>query len=432
MSTVVACSTPFGFSGIAIVRLTGSKAHKSVVSFIKNPPKKIRHNSPSVFKLIDTDGKIYDEAVINFMCAPKTYTGEDMVEINLHGNPTIVQKTVELACLYGASIAEGGDFTKRSFLSGKIDISQAESVASLINSKSLDGAKLSYKNLGGDLFKKVSRIKKDIVSVIGSIEFNLDISEENLQPTLFSDSIKSVSGCIDTLNSAVKNAKSVDILTSGAKVVIGGPVNAGKSTLFNTLLEKEKAIVSHIKGTTRDVIENTLNIDGIPVVLMDTAGLRKTKNIIEKIGVSKSKNEINDADLVLYLGEPGSVEKEKSGRVIYIFNKNDIKTSDKKYDVSISALKKNNIKLLKKLISERLSTNINTSNFIITSQRQLLCFKSAVNHLLKAKKILKTSSDLELAVEDLNASLSSLDLITEKTTRDDILNTVFSSFCVGK
>ena len=431
MSTIVACSTPFGSSGIAVVRLSGDNSH-SIVSSLIGFSKKKKHNSPKLYTLLDSDGSAFDEAVINFLFGPNTYTGEDLVEINLHGNPIIIQKTISLCCFLGAEIARGGEFTRRAYMNNKLDVSQAEAVASLISSKSLLGAKLSYKNLSGSLLENILSIKDRVISVIGRLEFNLDISEEDLQPNLIKNSIKEVGSVIKKVSSAINSFKSVNILTSGASVVIAGPTNAGKSTLFNTLLEKERAIVSDIAGTTRDVIENTINIDGIPFILKDTAGIRKTKGSVEKMGIKKSAEEILSADLVLYLGAPGSVLSSENNNVIYVFNKKDILGEKQNYDISISALKGTNISKLKKLILSRVSSDFSDSSFIITSERQSLCLEKSLQSLSFAKKSLKNSTELELIVEDLNSSLSFLDEITNKTTKDDILDSVFSSFCVGK
>ena len=430
MNTVIACSTPFGSSGIAIVRLSGKDSHKIISSLLKSPIKIKKHNTPTLCGLVDVDGLVFDEAVINFLFGPNTYTGEDLVEINLHGNPVIIQKTIDLCCSFGAEIAAGGEFTKRAYINNKLDMSQAESVASLISSKSILGAKLSYKNLKGSLLKNILFVKNKIISSVGQIEFNLDISEEDLQPNLVSENLAAVGVCIKKLSSAVENFSSVNVLTSGANVVIAGPTNAGKSTLFNALLKKDRAIVSEIPGTTRDVLENILNIKGVPFILKDTAGIRKTKGRIEKIGVKKSAEEIAGADLVLYLASPGSVLVSENNNVVYIFNKNDIKRGGLDYDISISALKNENISALKKLILKKVSSDFSDVGFIITSQRQFLCLEKSIKYLKKAQKSLAGSPELELVVEDLNFALSFLGEITNKTTRDDVLDSILSSFCV--
>jgi tRNA modification GTPase len=337
-----------------------------------------------------------------------------------------------LCCSFGAEIAPGGEFTKRAYMNDKLDMSQAEAVASLISSKSILGAKLSYKNLRGSLLENILSIKNKIITTVGQIEFNLDISEEDLQPNLISNSVLVLGECIESLSSAIKSFKAVNVLTSGASVVIAGPTNAGKSTLFNALLKKDRAIVSEIAGTTRDVLENTINIEGIPFVLKDTAGIRKTKNSIEKIGVEKSNEEILSADLVIYLGEPGSVLSSENDTVVYVFNKKDIRVGGGGYDISISALKNENISALKKIVLKKISSDFSDVGFIVTSQRQVSCLEKTTQHLLIAKKSLQNSPHLELVVEDLNFSLSFLDQITKKTTKDDVLDSVFSSFCVGK
>ena len=431
MSTIVACSTPFGSSGIAVVRLSGGGSH-DIVSSLASCSKEKKHNSPKLYTLLDSDGSAFDGAVINFLFGPNTYTGEDLVEISLHGNPVIIQKTISLCCSLGAEIASGGEFTRRAYMNNKIDVSQAEAVASLISSKSLLGAKLSYKNLSGSLLKNILFIKDKIISVVGQLEFNLDISEEDLQPNLIKNSIKELDLVIKKISSAADSFKSVNILTGGASVVIAGPTNAGKSTLFNTLLEKERALVSRVAGTTRDVIEKTINIGGVPFVLKDTAGIRKTRGSVEKMGIKKSNEEILSADLVLYLGKPGSVLSSKNKNVIYVLNKQDILGEKDGYDICISALKGTNISKLKKTILKRVSSGFSDSEFIITSERQLICLEKSLGFLSVAKKSLKKSPELELVVEDLNSSLNFLDKITNKTTKDDVLDSIFSSFCVGK
>tara|TARA_X000000368_G_scaffold222081_1_gene175325 strand:- start:7955 stop:9250 length:1296 start_codon:yes stop_codon:yes gene_type:complete len=431
MSTIVACSTPFGSSGIAVVRLSGGGSH-DIVSSLASCSKEKKHNSPKLYTLLDSDGSAFDGAVINFLFGPNTYTGEDLVEISLHGNPVIIQKTISLCCSLGAEIASGGEFTRRAYMNNKIDVSQAEAVASLISSKSLLGAKLSYKNLSGSLLKNILFIKDKIISVVGQLEFNLDISEEDLQPNLIKNSIKELDLVIKKISSAADSFKSVNILTGGASVVIAGPTNAGKSTLFNALLEKERALVSRVAGTTRDVIEKTINIGGVPFVLKDTAGIRKTRGSVEKMGIKKSNEEILSADLVLYLGKPGSVLSSKNKNVIYVLNKQDILGEKDGYDICISALKGTNISKLKKIILKRVSSGFSDSEFIITSERQLICLEKSLGFLSVAKKSLKKSPELELVVEDLNSSLNFLDKITNKTTKDDVLDSIFSSFCVGK
>jgi len=428
VDTVVACSTPFGSSALSVVRVSGPKT-KSFILSLQKKPKKIKHNSPFLASFFDEDGAVFDEGIINVFLGPSSYTGEDLAEISCHGNPIIVDRLISLACAFGCRLAEPGEFTKRAYLNDKVDISQAEAVASLISSRSLDGTKLTYKNLGGELSAKVSSIKKEIISVVGELEFNLDISEEDLQPNLFKACSQKILLLKDGLDLALKGYKKTNLLNLGANVVIAGPTNAGKSTLFNLLLEEERAIISKTPGTTRDVLQDTINIEGMPIVLKDTAGIRKTKNKIERAGINKTEKEMAAADLVLFFGKKQKTENN----YIYIFNKADIKAPPSSgYDIKISALKGKNIKKLKKLIIKRLSKEATTPSLVLTSKRQAENIFLSKKSLEKALEGLFLETSLELVVEDLNSSIVSLDKITEKTTKEDILSSIFSSFCVGK
>ena len=431
MDTVVACSTPFGSSALSVVRVSGPKT-KGFINSLQKKTKKIKHNSPFLSSFLDKDGAIFDEGIINVFFGPNSYTGEDLAEISCHGNPIIVDQLISLACDFGCRTADPGEFTKRAYLNGKIDIAQAESVASLISSRSLDGAKTTYKNLGGKLSANISSSKESLISVVGEIEFNLDISEESLQPNLFKKSAKKILLLKNKMDSALSGFKKTNILNVGANVVIAGPTNAGKSTLFNLFLEEERAIISKTPGTTRDVLQDTINLGGIPVVLKDTAGIRKTKNKIERAGINKTQKELLSADLVLFLGKKPK-EKDVAENCIYVFNKSDIKTpSSGVYDVKISALKGKNINSLKKLIIKKLSKKVSVSSFILTSKRQVENIKLSKKHMEKALKGLSEETSLELVVEDLNSSIFYLDKITKKTTKEDVLSSIFSSFCVGK
>jgi len=399
---------------------------------LQKKEKNFKHNTPFLSPLLDEDLSVFDEALINVFFGPSSYTGEDLAEISSHGNPIIIEKIISLSCLYGCRVAEPGEFTKRAYLNNKMDLSQAEAVSSLIASKSLAGTKLSYKNLGGELADQILSIKNNIISTIGEFEFNLDISEEDLQPNLIKNSIKKIHVLEKKLGLSLEGFKKTNLLTVGASVVIAGPTNAGKSTLFNRLLDEERAITSSIPGTTRDVLQDTINLRGVPVVLKDTAGIRKTKNIIEKIGMDKAFKQISSADVVIFLGK----KPKKSllgGHFIYVLNKVDLKKKfSGDYDIKISALKGKNIKELTKMVLSLLSSRGKDSNIILTSKRQVENIRGARDFLKKSVVGLERGKSLELVVEDLNSSLSFLDNITKKTTKDDILSSIFSSFCVGK
>jgi len=268
------------------------------------------------------------------------------------------------------------------------------------------------------------------VSVVANLEFNLDISEEDLQPNLIKNSEGSLSKSVEILQSCVDAFNETRMFQLGASVVILGPPNAGKSTLFNLLVNKNQSIVTEIEGTTRDVVEKNINIDGLPILLKDTAGIRESNNRVEKIGVERSLREEKNADLVIVLNDAGRSFGED--KYIHVFNKSDIKTPDGDYDVVISAKTGDNIQKLKEAIYKSLiNDDIQHDTFLI-SKRQRIAVESALKHIKDALSLLLGGDSLELIVEDINRSIDFLDDITSKTTKDDILDEVFSSFCVGK
>ena len=427
---IVACSTPPGVSGIAVVRISGEDAIKNVSTFVKDSP--LNETSPvsRVCFLVDKDGEVFDEVIVTSYIGPNSYTGENLVEISCHGNPKIVSKIIDLSVGAGSRLAEAGEFTKTAFLNGKLDLSEAEAVASVIHSLSLAGVKAGIKNLRGGLSKEIHSIKSSLISVVANLEFNLDISEEDLQPNLLKNSEKTVLETIKKLDACILSFEETKMFQSGASVVILGPPNAGKSTLFNYLVNKDQSIVTDVEGTTRDVIEKSININGLPILLKDTAGIRESGDDVEKIGVERSFVEAKDADLTIILNDKGlSFEGVKH---IHVFNKSDIKSPNKKYDISVSAKTGKNVKKLKEIIYNSLISDKTKTDTLLTSKRQYNAIKSALKHMKDAYSLLAAEDSIELLVEDINRSISFLDSITKKTTKDDVLDAVFSSFCVGK
>ena len=427
---IVACSTPPGVSGIAVVRISGEDAIKNVSTFIKDSPLNKTRPVSKVCFLVDKDGEVFDEAIVTSYISPNSYTGENLVEISCHGNPKIISKIIDLSVDAGSRLAEAGEFTKNAFLNGKLDLSEAEAVASVIHSLSLAGVKAGIKNLRGGLSKEIYSIKSSLISVVANLEFNLDISEEDLQPNLLKNSEKTILDTIKKLNTCILSFKETKMFQSGASVVILGPPNAGKSTLFNCLVSKDQSIVTDVEGTTRDVIEKSININGLPILLKDTAGIRESGDDVEKIGVERSFVEAKDADLTIILNDRNlSFEGVKH---IHVFNKSDIKSPDEKYDISISAKTGKNVKELKEVVYNRLISDKTNTDTLLTSKRQYNAIKSALKHIKDAYSLLIAEDSMELLVEDINRSIGFLDSITKKTTKDDVLDAVFSSFCVGK
>ena len=426
---IVACSTPPGRSGIAVVRLSGKSALGIVKTFVGGGSLKKTHLSPSLVELVDKKRRVFDQAVITQYLSPNSYTGEDLVEISCHGNPIIVSKIIDLCLEAGAEIAEPGEFTKKAFLNGKMDLSEAESVSSIIHAKSLAGVRSGIKNLKGALSGSVIKIKKSIISCVANLEFNLDISEEDLQPNIINTTLEEVKAQIVVLASLTESFKESQFFQEGASIVLAGPPNAGKSTLFNALINKKHSIVTKEEGTTRDVVEKNFLIKQLPIILKDTAGIRGGQSEAEKQGILKSKEEISGADLVIMFNQK---PKKPPPKHLYVFNKSDINTTTDNYDIHISAKENKNISKLKDLIYKRLVGDFSLGEVLLTSKRQSRSVLAASEHLKMASVLLKNSDSLELVVEDLNCCIMELDKITNKTSRDDILESVFSSFCVGK
>jgi tRNA modification GTPase len=337
-------------------------------------------------------------------------------------------------------MAEPGEFTKRAFLNGKIDLVQAEAVAKLIHSKSLDGANFNNKILSGHLSKQFYALKKNLLGILASIEYSLDISEEEVPPNHHQDILKAMTKTRSTIAPILDGHKQAQLLTSGATVVIAGQPNVGKSTLLNKLSNSDRAIVSEQPGTTRDSLSVSLLLSGVLVTLIDTAGLRVAKNTIEEEGVSRAKKHIKNADLVIFLSSVDIDETPThptSDPRLSVLNKIDIpnnKINAKNFDCSISAKEGSGIKKLLNLIKDRLSIypSITDSAALTTSRQYNGLLETDLALALGIKNLRGGNPALELAAVDVRRSIGALDVILGKTTTEEILDNIFKSFCVGK
>ena len=442
-STIVAPATPHGIGGIAVVRLSGPQSRDIVYKLINN--NRLGARIASLFNIFDTMGRHIDEAVITFFKAPNSYTGEDVVELSCHGNPLIVEKVVSACASYGAKIAEAGEFTRRAFINGKVDLLQAEAVASLIHAKSEESSSLNLRLMSGELSKKINNIQDLLIKAASFTEFELDISEEELQPNVL-DKIKSISTDINNnLSNLLSSYKQARLLNKGALVVIAGEPNVGKSTLLNALSETDRAITSDTPGTTRDAIDVPLLLDGVPINLIDTAGIRNTEEEIESEGVKRSHGYIEKADLVLMIKDASNTKNDEivlPENAIIIHNKIDLlsKAETKNIHIStdnhlfVSAKTGEGLDLLKKNIKSELGISPSISSVLsITTARQhnalIKCQESvsAVFRLLEDNPV-----SFELISIELREALDNIGAILGKTTPDDILNNIFGQFCVGK
>lgn len=434
--TIAAIITPIARSAVGIIRISGVEAFNIAKSiFSKNiKPKMINYGY-----IIDNNQKI-DEVILLPFLAPHSYTGEDVIEIQTHGNPAILNNIMELIISKGARIAQRGEFTKRAFLNHRIDMTQAEAVIDIIDAKSNKAIENSLNNLGGYLKNEINKIKSDLIDLysklIASIDFPEDVAEvENKAIDLIcSDNIQKI-------NNILKNAKTHDYIRDGICACLVGKPNVGKSSLFNALLNYNRAIVTDIAGTTRDTIKETLNLDGYLINFIDTAGIRdkNTADTVEKIGIDNSIETIKQSEIVIFLFEnniseidESLIELAKNKNYLFVKTKYDVNPVDIEGAISISSFTGFGVDTLKSNIVDIIKNLIPDDTNYTTNARQQSCLKKALEML---KNVVKTSSETGLAdlcASDLKSAILSLDEITGEVLTDKILDNIFDSFCIGK
>ncbi|HTY10444.1 MAG TPA: tRNA uridine-5-carboxymethylaminomethyl(34) synthesis GTPase MnmE [Bacteroidota bacterium] len=452
--TIAAIATPLGEAGISMIRVSGSAAIETVervfqgtISLFDAPSHTVHHG-----RVVHPNDGLVDDVLVSVFRRPRSYTGEDIVEISCHGSYYVSRKILETVIGSGARMADPGEFTHRAFLNGKMDLMQAEAVADLIHSKTALAHKASLEQLSGRLSAAINDLRQKVVDLCSLLELELDFAEEGIG---LSDRQKTISFfdiVITELENLIRSYNSGKLIRDGVKVVLAGSPNVGKSSLLNVLLQESRAIVSDIPGTTRDVIEETVLIDGIAFRLVDTAGLRLTTDVIEREGVKRSNDQINSADLILYLidsSSPADPEfenslgflKEHKEKIILVINKIDVgrpKLSALAYDkietVSISCKTKEGIDSLEKKLSNWVLNQFdsNSSSIKIQSDRHRKLLKATRDSLISARSACANNLGNELIAIDLRGALNSLGEIIGLTTPDDILNNIFSQFCIGK
>ena len=455
MSTIAAISTAPGNAGIGIIRLSGEKCFEILDKiFVPKHKGEIKGYTMKYGHIISASSKeIIDEVLVSYFVAPNSYTRENMCEINSHGGMVVENKILEECLKNGAMLAEPGEFTKRAFLNGRIDLSQAEAIIDIINSKTEKEMQVAQRQLKGRLSNKIEDIRKDILNIMADIEVSIDYPEYDIEETTNEKIKKFLNELEEKLNSLEKTFENGKILKEGIKTAIIGKPNVGKSSLLNLILGEERAIVSNVEGTTRDTIEEYVNINGIPLKIIDTAGIRNTIDEVEQIGVKRSMDILFDAELIIAVFDDSRALDEedekildliKDKKAIILINKTDLKkgyvqsderiTSLHKTTIPFSVLKEEGINELYNAILELFNMNdIDLENTdIVTSSRQKNYILRAHDALNKAKESVENNMTIDITAICLKEILEELSSITGENVSEDIINEIFKKFCLGK
>lgn len=453
MNTIVAISTAPGNGGIGIVRMSGEESFKILDKIFKPiNDSDIKGYSIKYGNIVDKNSNIIDEVLVSYFVAPKSYTTENMCEINSHGNNIILKKILEVCIENGAVLAEAGEFTKRAFINGRIDLLQAEAVIDVINSKSEKERIAAVNQLEGGLSQEVKNIKTKILDILTNMEVSIDYPEYEIEEETNEAILSKLNSIKHELNYLENSFERGKILKDGIKVAIVGRPNAGKSSLLNRILREDRAIVTDIEGTTRDTIEEFVNINGLLFKIIDTAGIREADNEIEKIGIDKSKKALGEADLVIaifdktkeLLEEDYQILNEiKNKNAIILLNKKDLKQDKikieqfKKYSddiLNVSIKNNEGIEELYNKMTDMFSTNEiqveNTS--IITNIRHKEAIKKSKECVYNALEAIKNRMTIDIVAIYLKEAIESLNTITGENVTEDIINDIFSKFCLGK
>ena len=455
MSTIAAISTAPGNAGIGIIRLSGEKCFEILDKiFVPKHKGEIKGYTMKYGHIISASSKeIIDEVLVSYFVAPNSYTRENMCEINSHGGMVVENKILEECLKNGAMLAEPGEFTKRAFLNGRIDLSQAEAIIDIINSKTEKEMQVAQRQLKGRLSNKIEDIRKDILNIMADIEASIDYPEYDIEETTNEKIKKFLNELEEKLNSLEKTFENGKFLKEGIKTAIIGKPNVGKSSLLNLILGEERAIVSNVEGTTRDTIEEYVNINGIPLKIIDTAGIRNTIDEVEQIGVKRSMDILFDAELIIAVFDDSRALDEedekildliKDKKAIILINKTDLKkgyvqsderiTSLHKTTIPFSVLKEEGINELYNAILELFNMNdIDLENTdIVTSSRQKNYILRAHDALNKAKESVENNMTIDITAIVLKEILEELSSITGENVSEDIINEIFKKFCLGK
>ena len=452
--TIAAISTATGEGGIGIVRLSGqdalSIASKIFVGLDKKNPREYKSYTMHYGKIVDNH-KIIDEVILTVMRSPKSYTRQDVVEINCHGGLLSLRKILELTLKHGCRLASPGEFTKRAFLNGRLDLAQAEAVIDIIRAKTDSALKISLGQLNGSLSGEINKIRRGLLDILVILEANIDFPEEGIPAQEGTDLSLGLAGIDAKLNALLSSASGGRILREGLHVVICGKPNVGKSSLLNALLKKERSIVTPVAGTTRDTIEELIEIKGIPVRIVDTAGILKPRNLIEKKAVRLSLRQISLADLVIILfdasnkldqGDQKLIKEVKNKNVIAVINKIDLKARIEKDEIAglfskvvmLAARSGKNLHLLEDALYDFVYQGKLPSPelMLVSNLRHIQALRDAQKLVGQARMIIADKISLEFITQNLKDACVYLDKILGKNFSADLLDRIFADFCIGK
>ena len=453
--TIAAISTAIGEGGIAIIRISGEKA-KEIANNIfeaknKKPILDMKSYTMKYGYIIDENKNHIDEVIISYMKGPRSFTAEDTIEINCHGGVVATNKVLETVIRQGARLAEPGEFTKRAFLNGRIDLSQAEAVIDIITSKTELSMKSALMQSEGVISKEIRALRDKIISIIAHIEATVDYPEDDLEEVTADEAIKDLQNINEEIKRLIDTSEEGKILREGLSTVIVGKPNVGKSSLLNALTKENRAIVTDVPGTTRDVIEEYISVAGVPIKVIDTAGIRETEDIVEKIGVEKSREKISDADLVILMLDSNSGLSEEDKEIInhvrdkkymVLLNKSDLDNNLTEEDLNflecdnvfkISAKTGSGIDAVKSKIRDLFfKGEITTNNVIVTNNRHKEALFRAYDSINSAIEALKNTFAIDLASIDIRNAWTFLGEITGDSLEENIIDKIFKDFCLGK
>ncbi len=443
--TIAALSTPPGIGGIAVIRISGEGAVEICDKIFKGKEKLSGAATHTVHygHIIDFNGERVDEVLVTLMRAPRSYTCEDVVEISTHGGMVASKRVLELLIKAGAVPAQPGEFTKRAFLNGRIDLSGAEGVIDIINAKTELSQKNALSQAEGALFREINGMRSELVHLAAEMQVAIDYPDEDLEDVTAEDIIAAFDRSIKKTDKLIAGGENGKILREGIRTAIVGRPNVGKSSLLNCLAREERAIVTDIAGTTRDVIEESVSLNGVPLVLLDTAGIRDTADTVEKIGVERSKRAIDEADLIIVLLDSTCELTEEDRQLldltenknrIIAANKTDVGSINDEAAIAISAKTGEGIEVLAEKIKElyNLGSIGQSDSVIVTNLRHLASLEGARTALLRASASMQNGMPQDIAALDLNEAIDALGEITGDTVSEAIVSEIFHSFCVGK